>query len=89
MPNLVTIDAGYPKVNVNGSYREYYYVFDIAADGDYLDVPIRTVDNVTFINDTDTLGVAVETIAIQGYGSRITLDTAGAVTDVRCRVTGH
>lgn len=85
----VTIDTGYPKTNVNGSYRELYYKFDIAADGDYLDVPMRTVDNVTFVNDTDTNGVAVESIAITGGKSRITLDTAGAVTNVQCRVTGH
>jgi len=85
----VTIDSGYPKNNINGSERELYYLFDIAADGDYLDVPMRTVHNVTFVNDTDTTGVAVASIAVSGYGSRITLDTAGAVTNVYCRVTGH
>lgn len=89
MAAAVTVDDGYPKVNVNGSFREWYYKFDIAADGDWLDVPMRTVDNVTFVNDTDTNGVAVESIAITGGKSRITFDTAGAVTNVQCRVTGH
>jgi hypothetical protein len=84
----VTIDSGYPKVNVNGSSRELYYIFDIAADADYLDVPFRDVENVTFVNDTDTTDVAVASIAVSGYGARITLDTPGAVTNVYCRVTG-
>lgn len=85
----VTVDTGYPKVNINGSNREYYYIFDVAADGDTLNVPMRTVYNVTTVNDTDTLGVAVASIAISGFGSQITWDTAGAVTNVYCRVTGH
>lgn len=90
MAAAVTVDDGYPKVNVNGSFREWYYKFDIAADGDWLDVPMRTVDNVTFVNDTNTVGVAVETIAIIAGGkSRITFDTTAAVTNVQCRVTGH
>ena len=89
MASAVTIDTGYPKSNVNGSFRELYYIFDIAADADYLDVPMRNVINVTFINDTDTTGVAVASTAATTYGTRITLDTAGAVTNVQCRVTGH
>ena len=74
---------------LNTLTREKDRLFDIAADGDWLDVPMRTVDNVTFVNDTDTSGVAVESIAITGGKSRITFDTAGAVTNVQCRVTGH
>jgi len=89
MAAAVTVDDGYPKVNVNGSFREWYYKFDIAADGDWLDVPMRTVDNVTFVNDTNTSGVAVASTAITGMKSRITFDAAGAVTNVQCRVTGH
>jgi len=89
MAAAVTIDSGYPKANINGSFREFYYIFDIAADADWLDVPIRTVDNVTYQNDTDTVDVATASVANQGYGARITFDTAGAVTNVRCRVTGH
>lgn len=85
----VTVDDGYPKVNVNGSFREWYYSFDIAADADYLDVPMRTVDNVTFINDTDTNDIGVAGISIVGRKSRIVFDTPGAVTNVLCRVTGH
>jgi hypothetical protein len=85
----VTIDSGYPKVNVNGSEREYYYLFDIAEDGDTLTVPMRTIRNITYSNDTDTSGVATASTAISGRGTIITLDTAGAVTNVYCRVTGH
>jgi hypothetical protein len=89
MAAAVTVDDGYPKVNVNGSFREWYYKFDIAADGDWLDVPMRTVDNVTFVNDANATGVAVASTTITGMKSRITFDTAGAVTNVQCRVTGH
>ena len=89
MAAAVTIDSGYPLCNVNGSYREWFYIFDIAADGDWLDVPCRGVQNVTFINDTDTNHVAVASVANQGYGARVTFDTAGAVTNVYCRVTGR
>ena len=85
----VTIDTGYPKINVNGSEREYYYIFDIAEDADWLIVPMRTVHNVTYANDTDTNHVATASVAISGRGSKITFDTAGAVTNVYCRVTGH
>ena len=88
MAAAVTIDTGYPKVNVNGSSRELYYIFDVAADGDYLDVPFRTVENAVFTPTTDTDTIGIASIAIQGFGSRITLDTAGAITDIYARVTG-
>jgi len=84
----VTIDSGYPKYNVNGSSRELYYIFDVAADADTLYVPLHHVENVTFINDTDTTGVAVASMSRSGFGTSIVLDTAGAVTNVYCRVTG-
>ena len=84
----VTVDTGYPKSNVNGSFRELYYKFDIAADANYLDVPMRTVDNVN-MNDATFSAVGVASIAIQGYGSRITFNSAGAINNVLCRVTGH
>ena len=77
-----------PLVNCNGSWREYYYGFAIAADADYLDVPMRTVSNVTIHDDTIT-AVGIAGIAVQGYGSRITFNSAGALTGVLCRVTGH
>ena len=88
MPNAVTVDSGYPKYNVNGSSRELYYIFDVALDGDYLDVPMRLVENVEFTPTTDTDTIGVASIAAQGFGSRITLDTAGAISDIYCRVTG-
>ena len=84
----VSIVSGYPKTNVNGSSRELYYQFAIAADGDYLDVPMRTVENATFTTDVDTEGVGIASISLQGYGSRITLDIASTVTVCYARVTG-
>lgn len=84
----VTISSGYPKVNVNGSSRELYYILSGIDDGDYLDVPMRTVEHASFTTDVDTEGVAIESIAVQGYGSRITLDCASSVTTVYARVTG-
>lgn len=76
-----------PLVNVNGNWREYYYGFDCAADADFLDVPMRTVAHVA-LNDATLTAIGVASIAVQGYGSRITFN-CGANTGVLCRVTGH
>jgi hypothetical protein len=79
---------GKPLVNVNGSWREYYYAFALAADADWLDVPMRTVADVK-LNDDGVSAIGVASIARQGYGSRITFNSGGALTGVLCRVTGH
>lgn len=84
----VTISTGWPRWGVVGSSRELYYKFDVAADADHLDVPMRVVESATFTPTTDTDTIGIASIAVQGYGSRITLDTAGAVTGVYGRVVG-
>lgn len=88
MAAAMTVTTGYPKSNVNGSFRELYYKGSIAADADYLDVPMRTVNNVTACDDTLT-AIGVASIAQQGYGSRITFNSGGAITGMQVRVTGH
>ena len=77
-----------PLNNVNGSWRELYYQFAIAADGDYLDVPMRTVANIT-LNDDNVTAVGIASVAMQGFGSRITFNSGQSNTGVWCRVTGH
>lgn len=79
---------GRPIVNMNGSHRERYYLFTIAADGDYLDVPMRTVAGVN-VNDVAITALGIQSVAIQGYGSRITFNSGAGNTGVYCRVTGH
>lgn len=88
MADAVTVATGYPRYNVVGSSRELYYKFDIAADADYLDVPMRDVENVVCITTTDTDTVGWASTSSVTYGSRVVFDTAGAVSGVYCRVTG-
>lgn len=93
MPAAVVLTAtapffGKPLVNINGSWREYYYGFAIAADADWLDVPMRTVADVK-LNDDTVSAVGVASVAITGFGSRITFNSGGALNGVYCRVTGH
>ena len=79
---------GKPIVNVSGNQRQYYYNFAIAADADWLIVPMRSVASV-HLTDTALTAMGVASIAIEGYGSRITFNSGGALAGVNCTVTGH
>lgn len=85
----VTVNTGYPKVNVIGSYREYYYNVDIAADADYLDVPLKVVRGVN-CTDVALTAVGVASVALNSSGltSRITFNSGGAIDDCFVRVVG-
>ena len=88
MPSAVTVASGYPKYNVNGSMAEYYYKFDIAADADYLDVPMKNVIDTQMTDDTiQACGVA--SVTLTGGLSRIVFNSGGAITNCYLRVTGH
>jgi hypothetical protein len=84
----VTITNG-PGANINGSFREYYYYVDIANDGDYLDVPLKVVKNISLCDDTLTaVGVASVALNSNGLSSRLTFNTGGAINDCYVKVAG-
>ena len=84
----VTVATGWPRTNVSGSYREMLYRVDMAADGDYLDVPMRTIKDIHLTDDTLT-ACGVASIAAQGnFKSRITFNSGGAINDCFIRVLG-
>ena len=86
----VTVATGWPRTNVNGSYREMYYKFNIAADADHLDVPIRTVKDAQLTDDTiQAVGIASITFGVLNvYTTRLVFNSAGAITNCRLKVTG-
>ncbi len=85
----VTVNTWYPKANVIGSYREYYYNIDIAADADYLDVPLKVIRGVNLTDDSLTaVGVASIALNTGGLTSRITFNAGGAINDCFVRVVG-
>lgn len=85
----VTVNTGYPRVNVIGSYKEYYYNVDIAADADYLDVPLKVIKGVHLTDDTlSAVGVASVALNANGLSSRITFNSGGAINDCYVRVVG-
>lgn len=84
----VTVATGYPKFNVNGSKAEWYYLFDIAADEDYLDVPMHLVEDAQLTDDT-IQAVGVASITLTNGQSRIVFNSGGAITNCRLKVTGH
>lgn len=85
----VTVNTGYPKFNVIGSYREYYYNIDIAADADYLDVPLKVVRGAHCTDDTlSAVGIASVALNSSGLTSRITFNSGGAINDCYVRVVG-
>ena len=83
----VTVAAGWPRNNVAGRFREYLYKVNIAANADYLDVPLRIIKDVHLTDDTIT-AVGVTSIAAQGKGSRIAFTSGGAITNCFVRVLG-
>lgn len=85
----VTVNTGYPRTLVNGNYREYLYNVDIAADADYLDVPLKIIKGVNLTDDTTTaVGIASIALNTGGLSSRITFNSAGAINDCFVRVIG-
>lgn len=85
----VTVNTGYPRNSIIGSYREYYYNVDIAADADYLDVPLKVIKGVHVTDDTNTaVGIASVALNTGGLSSRITFNTGGAINDCYVRVVG-
>jgi hypothetical protein len=87
----VTVASGWPRTNVNGSYRELYYKFDIAADADHLDVPLRNIKDAQLTDDTiQAVGIASITNGVLNvYTSRIVFNSVGAITNCRLKVTGN
>lgn len=83
----VTVATGYPYKNVNGSFREYYYRVNIAANGDTLDVPLPRVVCVN-MNDNALTAVGVTVTALAPRRSRLTFACGGAITNCYVRVTG-
>lgn len=84
----VTVATGYPKHWVNGNYREYSYKVNIAADADYLDVPLHQVIDVQMTDDTVSAG-GVASTALQTNGqTRITFNSTGAINNCYVRVVG-
>jgi len=85
----VTVNTGYPRTLVNGNYREYLYNVDIAADADYLDVPLKLVKGVNCNDDgVSAVGVASVALNADGLSSRITFNSGGAINDCYVRVIG-
>lgn len=85
----VTVDTGWPRTNVCGSMREMLYRVDIAADADYLDVPMRSIKDI-HLTDVALTACGVASVAAQGaYKTRITFNSAGAITNCYVRVLGH
>lgn len=83
---VVTVDTGWPRANVIGHMRQWLYRVDIAADADYLDVPLKLVKSV-HLTDTVMTAVGVASIALNANGltSRVTFNSGGAITN--CYVT--
>ena len=85
----VTVNTGYPRNVVNGHFREYLYNVDIAADADYLDVPLKIVKAINCTDDTQTaVGVASIALNAGGLSSRVTFNSGGAINDCYVRVLG-
>jgi hypothetical protein len=85
----VTVHTGYPRSLVNGNYREYLYNVDIAADADTLDVPLKIVKGVSLTDDTTTaVGIASVVLNSDGFTSRLTFNSAGAINNCFVRVIG-
>jgi len=86
----VTVNTGYPRFVVNGHLKEYLYNVDIAADEDYLDVPLKIIKGVNCTDDTTTsVGVASIALNSNGLSSRITFNSGGAINDCFVRVIGQ
>lgn len=84
----VVVAAGYPRHWVNGNYREYSYKVNIAADADYLDVPLHQIVDVQLTDDAVS-AVGVASTALQANGqNRITFNSGGAINNCYVRVVG-
>lgn len=68
------------RTNVDGAYREKYYVINIASSGDTLDTKMKLIREVGS-NDT-----AISKIAASG--GTLTFTTSGAVTAAIVNVVG-
>lgn len=85
----VTVDTGWPRTNVIGNMRQLLYRVDIAADADYLDVPIKVVKSVHCTDDSVTaVGVASVALNSSGLTSRITFNSGGAINNCYVTVEG-
>lgn len=72
-----------PRVNVSGSYRQYFYKINIATSGDTLTVPgLHLIKSITF-NNTGAVTNAADS------GNVITFTTTGAVSNLRVNVEGN
>jgi len=88
MPNPATVATGYPRFNVNGSYREWYYKCSIAADEDYLDIPLKIIKDIQATDDTiQAVGIVSTTLLANGH-TRVEFNSAGAVTGIYVKATG-
>lgn len=85
----VTVNTGWPRLNVIGNMRQYMYNVDIASDADYLDVPLKKIKGVHMTDDTlSACGVASIALNSGGLTSRITFNTGGAINDCFVTVEG-
>jgi len=67
--------------------REYLYEFDIAADADYLDVPLRVIKAASLTDDTLT-DVGIASITLTSGKSRVVFNSGGAITGCFGRFMG-
>jgi hypothetical protein len=81
-----TVTAG-PRTVVTGNMREWLYTVNIAADADYLDVPLRKVLGV-HLNDSAVSAIGVAGVTLVGGKSRIEFNSGGALTGIYVRAIG-
>tara|TARA_R100001086_G_C11807653_1_gene250600 strand:+ start:768 stop:1025 length:258 start_codon:yes stop_codon:yes gene_type:complete len=82
----VTVNTSF-QTNVIGHLRQNNYNIDIAADADFLDVPMRNLNYATVISNTNNaIGY---TAAASTIGTRITFQTGGAETGSHVSAVGN
>lgn len=73
------------RENVNGSYRERYFIVNIAADADTLATGLHYIVNAV----AESQNASNTSVGTTISGGTITFQTAGAETGVLVRVTGN
>ena len=83
----VTVATGYPRLLVNGNYREWLYKFNTAANADYLDVPLHSVWGIN-LNDNAVTAMGITSTTLTNGKVRVVF-SCGVNTNVFCRVIGQ
>ncbi len=83
----VTVASGYPRFVVNGHMREWLYKFDLANNGDYLDVPLKKVLD-GHLTDNSVTAIGITSVTQSGTLSRVVFNSGGALNNCYARFIG-